>query len=213
MEDLKDIIAENLTHLRTQAGLTQLQLAEMLNYSDKAVSKWERGEAVPDVRTLVQLASIYNISLDDIVRADAARKKVRPKLSIAKKRLLVTLLSVALVWFVATAAFTLFYFIAATEQYAYMAFVVAPFAMSVVMLVFSILWGNELSTALACSLVLWTAALIFHIFVITFTDFKKIYLLYVAAAVFEVLIILWFVFRKITHKSRLAQKSSGKKKK
>ena len=42
MDELKEIIAKNLTELRTCAHLTQLQLAEMLNYSDKAVSKWER---------------------------------------------------------------------------------------------------------------------------------------------------------------------------
>lgn len=47
MEDLKEIIAKNLTQLRTHAQLTQIQLAEKLNYSDKAVSKWERGEAIP----------------------------------------------------------------------------------------------------------------------------------------------------------------------
>ena len=52
MDELKEIIAKNLTELRTCAHLTQLQLAEMLNYSDKAVSKWERGEAVPDIRVL-----------------------------------------------------------------------------------------------------------------------------------------------------------------
>ena len=46
MEDLKDVIAKNLVELRTEAKLTQLQLAEMLNYSDKAVSKWGRGEAI-----------------------------------------------------------------------------------------------------------------------------------------------------------------------
>ena len=68
MSDLKEIIAANLTRLRQEVGLTQLQLADMLNYSDKAVSKWERGESIPDLRVLIQLAEIYHITLDDIVR-------------------------------------------------------------------------------------------------------------------------------------------------
>ena len=89
MDELKEIIAKNLTELRTCAHLTQLQLAEMLNYSDKAVSKWERGEAVPDIRVLKKLADIYNITVDDII-TDGAGKKAKPKLNIGKKRLLVT---------------------------------------------------------------------------------------------------------------------------
>ena len=53
IDDIKDIIAENLVRFRTKANLTQVQLAELLNYSDKAVSKWERGESVPDIRVLM----------------------------------------------------------------------------------------------------------------------------------------------------------------
>ena len=72
-EDIKEIIAENLLRFRTQANLTQAQLAEMLNYSDKAVSKWERGESIPDIRVLMQIAGIYNIKLDDLVTRPAER--------------------------------------------------------------------------------------------------------------------------------------------
>ena len=49
MEDLKQIFAENLSALRKKKGWTQMELAERLHYSDKAVSKWERGESLPDV--------------------------------------------------------------------------------------------------------------------------------------------------------------------
>ena len=85
MDELKETIAKNLVELRTQARLTQLQLAEKLNYSDKAVSKWERGEAIPDIRVLIKLAEIYNITVDDIL-TDSAAKKVKPKMHIGKKR-------------------------------------------------------------------------------------------------------------------------------
>ena len=101
MSDLKEIIAANLTRLRQEVGLTQLQLADMLNYSDKAVSKWERGESIPDLRVLIQLAEIYHITLDDIVR-EQPEKVVKPKLNLAKRRLLISLLSAGLVWVVAT---------------------------------------------------------------------------------------------------------------
>ena len=77
MNDIKDTIAKNLTELRTRAGFTQLQLAEKLNYSDKAVSKWERGEAVPDLRVLVKLSEIYGVTVDDMSRAIRSPKESR----------------------------------------------------------------------------------------------------------------------------------------
>jgi transcriptional regulator with XRE-family HTH domain len=54
MRDVRQIIADNLIELRKVNKLTQLELAEKLNYSDKAISKWERGESLPDVEILCQ---------------------------------------------------------------------------------------------------------------------------------------------------------------
>ena len=53
--DIKENFAKNLTNFRKQANLTQVELAEKLNYSDKAVSKWERGESIPDLYALKTL--------------------------------------------------------------------------------------------------------------------------------------------------------------
>lgn len=202
MDELKETIAENLIHLRTQAKLTQMQLADMLNYSDKAVSKWERGEAVPDLRVLIQLARIYGITVDDIVTPKAAEKKIKPKMNLGKKRLLITLLSVGLVWFCATVLFMIFYFITNTADKAYLVYIVAPCASAIILTVFSVKWGNRITNAISSSLTLWTAVLIFHIFTATFSDFTKIYFLYIVASVFEVLIILWFVFRWVTKRKK-----------
>ena len=62
--ELKLISASNLINLRTAAGLTQAELGAMINYSDKNVSKWERGEAIPDAYVLTQLAEIFHVSVD-----------------------------------------------------------------------------------------------------------------------------------------------------
>ena len=61
------IIAKNLANLRKQAKMTQQELAEKLNYTDKAVSKWERGEALPDILVLKQLADMYGVKVDDFL--------------------------------------------------------------------------------------------------------------------------------------------------
>lgn len=194
--DLKENIAKNLVELRTQAKLTQLQLAEMLNYSDKAVSKWERGEAIPDLRVLIRLSEIYGISLDDIVKGESVAPKVQPKRRISGVRAFIVAMAAVLVWFVATLVFMLFYFIIPTHEYAYLVFVVAPLPTAIVFTVFSALWGNRLSNAVACSCILWSCALIIHVFVWKFApSFKEIYFVWIVAAVFEILIILWFSYR------------------
>ena len=61
----QDLLAKNLAYYRKASGLTQLELAEKFNYSDKSVSKWERGEGFPDVFVLKSLADFYGITIDD----------------------------------------------------------------------------------------------------------------------------------------------------
>ena len=194
-EDLKDIIAANLIRLRQGAGLTQLQLAEMLNYSDKAVSKWERGESIPDLRVLIRLAQLYHISLDDIVSVQP-EKVVKPKLNLKKKRLLVTLLAVGLVWVIATGVFMILYYTPVTK-YAYLSYVIAPLCSFIVFTVFSALWGTKFTTFLSCSGIVWSIALIVHVNIYLFTTGVPIWPCYVVAAAIQVLFALWFYFRKV----------------
>ena len=64
MVDLKLIIASNIIKLRTDAGMTQSDLGEKLNYSDKSISKWERAESLPDANVLKQMGEIFGVSMD-----------------------------------------------------------------------------------------------------------------------------------------------------
>ena len=66
-EKLKVQIGANIALYRKRAGLTQAGLAAKLNYSDKAISKWERGESIPDVITLLTLAEQFEISVNDLL--------------------------------------------------------------------------------------------------------------------------------------------------
>ena len=67
-EKLKKQIGANIASYRKHLGLTQAGLAEKLNYSDKAVSKWERGESVPDVLTLINIAELFEITVNDLLQ-------------------------------------------------------------------------------------------------------------------------------------------------
>lgn len=72
MDQLKPIIARNIAALRQAAGMTQLDLAEALHYSDKAVSKWERGESVPDVSVLKHIADLFHVTVDSLLQDSPA---------------------------------------------------------------------------------------------------------------------------------------------
>ena len=75
MPYIKNNIAQNITELRLLNDMTQLQLGEKLNYSDKTVSKWERGESTPDIEVLVELADLFGVTVDSLVRSDSITDK------------------------------------------------------------------------------------------------------------------------------------------
>ena len=112
-EKLKNQIGANIAAYRKRAGWTQAGLAEKLNYSDKAVSKWERGESVPDVLTLMTLAEKLGVTVNDLLidpnalpdnpgKVEKTMGKVVEKAlkRKANKRIILGLSSL-LVWFVA----------------------------------------------------------------------------------------------------------------
>ena len=68
--ELKKIIGKNITNLRKSRRLTQLELANELNYSDKAISKWENGDSLPDIETLQNVAKYFDVTLDFLVSED-----------------------------------------------------------------------------------------------------------------------------------------------
>ena len=102
--EINQKIAKNLTHYRKEAGLTQAELAEKINYSDKSVSKWEQGNGIPDVYILLQLAKLYNVSLNDLVGEETPQSKAKAEKTKGLK-IMIILLSSGIVWLVATCVF------------------------------------------------------------------------------------------------------------
>ena len=74
-DNIEHNIAVNIKELRTNASLTQSELGDKISYSDKTVSKWENGSSVPDINALCALAEVFGITLDDIVKENAAMKQ------------------------------------------------------------------------------------------------------------------------------------------
>ena len=103
MDDLKVITASNIIKLRTQAGMTQLELAEKLNYSDKSVSKWERAESMPDAYVLKRMSEIFGVSVDYLLSAHDEWKPAAPEQTISSR--VVTTIAIVGIWTAALLAF------------------------------------------------------------------------------------------------------------
>lgn len=109
MKDIRSTISKNLAMLRKEKGLTQVDLAQMLNYSDKAVSRWEHGDTLPDVNVLCELCDFYGITLNDLISDDCELKKAEAKRFTKEMnayKVWRSILSTSIVWLLATIIYT-----------------------------------------------------------------------------------------------------------
>ena len=197
--DFKKNIAENLTHYRNLFGMTQAELAEKLSYSDKSVSKWERGEGVPDIFVLKNLADMYGISVDDFF-SDTPKKIESPKVQKSRNKILTAFLSAGLVWFVATMVFVILRmilgFLEIYDAHQWIVFIYAIPITAIVILVLSEVWKTRIFSFLSVSLLIWGVALSIHLTSHLFlTQIPDASLVYLIPAVLQVMVILWYILR------------------
>ena len=196
MKDIKTIVAKNIAELRQAKGMTQLGLAEKLNYSDKAVSKWEHGDSLPDISVLVGIADLFGVELDYLVRAEHTKEEIeketkhKPKYSFG----VITAVSILLVWFIAMLVFVLISLITTEFTYQWMAFIYAVPVSMVVWLVLNSIWFNKRRNYFIISLLMWTSFVALHLSILPLGyDIWLIYLLGVPA---QIIIGLWSVIKK-----------------
>lgn len=190
MADLKPIIAKNISRLRTSRGMTQIELAEKLNYSDKAISKWERGESVPDIAVLKDIADMFDVSLDYLVN-DNEQEKTTPTIcneSIRKyNRGFIAGMSVLLVWLIATLIFVTLEISVANIKGHWMTFVFAMPVSFIVWLVFNSLWFNRKHNFLIVSLLMWSVLAILFMTL----SIPNSWLIFVLGVPGQIIIVLW----------------------
>ena len=163
MNDIKSVVAKNIAALRQQNGMTQLELAEKLNYSDKAVSKWEHAESMPDISVLVEIAELFEVPLDYIVKSEHEQEKTPIRKSNAKyTHGIITAISVMFVWFAAVCVFVICSLIAG-YSYKWLTFIYAPAVSSIVWLVLNSIWFNRRRNYLIITLLMWSVLAALHI--------------------------------------------------
>lgn len=206
-EKLKKQIGINIVSYRKRQGLTQAGLAEKLNYSDKAVSKWERGESAPDVLTLMQLAELFDVTVNELledpnalpeelgkverVMEKAVAKTLKRK---ADKRIILGL-STILVWFVA-----LFLFVVISSldiPKSWVAFIYAIPANAIVLLSLRSAWKDFRWNRALISAIMWGGLLSVYLSLLLFlhVNIWKLFLLGIPG---QAAILLWFkMYRKV----------------
>ncbi len=159
-EELPRVTARNIASLRTSRKMTQLELGELLSYSDKAISKWERGEAVPDAYVLLELSRIFGVSVDWILSPHSEETPPAPLNTKSTRRLAIALLSFFGVFAAATVAFAL---LATFDIFLWQLFIYVLPAALIVLIVFNSLWGQRHRNYLLSALLLFSILLSFYI--------------------------------------------------
>lgn len=187
MENVKEIISENLVKLRKEHKLTQLELATKLNYSDKAISRWENGEVTPDVETLINICALYEISLDDIVKKQENSKNLTKQYKFQlRNKLIITLLSISLVWFIATLVFVYAQLI--MQKFVWQVFILAVPITCIVGIVFNAIWGKRQLMFPIISILVWSLLTSIYIQLL---PVYNLYLIFFLGIPLQVAIILW----------------------
>ena len=176
--------------------MTQIELAEKLNYSDKAISKWERGESIPDITVLKAIADLFGVTVDYLITSehdgnDCERNRIDPEKALHRKRkhAMITGMSVILVWVIATVLFVILD-VALNGTYAhFLTFAYAVPTSCIVWLIFNSMWHNRRWNYAIISLMVWTLLASVHLSAIACgVNLWQIYLLGIPG---QIIILLW----------------------
>lgn len=201
MQELKFVIAKNIQALRQQKGMTQAELAGKLNYSDKSVSKWERGESLPDITVLKSVADLFEVSLDYLVEEEHVEMTVSPGLSKEisdgrKKRnyYIITATSIFIVAIIASLLYVILAMVYPGTGYPWLCYAYAVPVAMIVWLVFNSIWFNPHLNFMIVSMMIWSllAALYFTFFVQGY----RIWLILLLGIPIQIIIWMWSNLRK-----------------
>ncbi len=199
-DDLKTVIATNIAELRKKNGMTQQELAAKLNYTDKAISKWERAESVPDVMILKQIADMFGVTVDYLLcgvheeplsavkeKTDTDDRKTRQSV---RTRGFVTGMSVLLIWIAALVLFIVFDTASLDARSNWVVFACAVPASFIVWLVMNTIWFNRRRNYLIISLLMWSVLSLIYIPVLLFAH-RNLWLIFSLGIPGQAIIIMW----------------------
>ena len=185
-QELRRAIGKNIAAYRKAHGDTQAQLAEKLNYSDKAVSKWERGESMPDVYVLSCIGELYGVSVGTLIGEQKPELQASPYL-----HFYIFLLSAALCYVISTALIVAFE-IADVPFNTWLFFLYGSTAVAVLAVIFTMLWWGLWWQLGAWSSLIWLGGLTVYLTV----PGGKMAKMFLTCAALQVAVVIWTFFRR-----------------
>jgi transcriptional regulator with XRE-family HTH domain len=200
--ETKDIIAANITGLRKKAGMTQAELANRLGFTDKAVSKWERGLSLPDAPTLKELAVLFGVDVNYLFEPhvydpldEESEKKLRKKEIVVKTIYIVSLFLISTI-LVAILLSTIADIYDETAKIRAYLFILPSLAFLALLL--NILFGhNARMTRILASVLTWALADALYYFL-----GHRLILIFAIAAVIQIAIIIFPKLNPLTRKKK-----------
>lgn len=199
MNKLRDIIAANLIYLRKKNNFTQQELASKINYSDNAISRWERGEVIPTIETLEILAAFYGINVQDLLDAQFLASHDKPQSGLVLKRIFIALFSISIVWFIAIISYI--YIDMFKESFgdnaknSWLLFIAALPVSTLVGVFYNRMWGTKLLDLIAWSLFAWTLLTTIYLYFLAVTS-QYFWLIFILGVPAQVALILWYFIRR-----------------
>lgn len=192
LDDLKVTTAANIINLRTKACLTQAELGELLNYSDKSISKWERAEAIPDAYVLKRMGEIFGVTVDYLLKSHDEWKQVSEREEIRRYRTgIVTTIAIAGIWTIALLVFIICWMF---DIMAWMIFLYAVPVSLVTLLTLNSLWEDGKHNALIIGALIFSIIIVVYFTFLLFGyNFWQIFILLVPA---ELILFLCFRVKK-----------------
>lgn len=198
MEDIKEIISQNIAAIRKKRKLTQVELSEKLNYSDKAISRWEKGESLPDIETLHKLSEILEVPVASFFEENAFAEQEMPKKNTnLPNKIMVAVLSCLVVWIVATILYVYIYTYSNIKYW--QAFIWAIPVMTILLRYYNKIWGWAKVSIFLHSVTLWSLVAAIYC---QFLDYN-IWIMFLLGALLQVIIVLNHFIKPIKSDSKL----------
>ncbi len=208
-KDVSKIIGKNLLTLRKSRKLTQLELADKFNYSDKSISKWETGESLPSIEVLYDLSRFYNVSLDSLTRdepiiaEELPKKKEKDKMFPSK--LIITLLAFTSVWLLATVLFVCVQIV--FNRSLGMIFMWAVPLSCIVLIIFNGIWGKPYLLFYILTVLIWSTLVSIHLQLSNY----GLWIIYILGIPLQIVVILWGALIKKPSKRQIRKRNENSK--
>ncbi len=189
MSELKQIIAKNLIDLRKRKRYTQSDLANILQYSDKSISKWEKGDSLPDIEVLYSICNLYNVTLDYLTHEGSyeEKKEYHIKHAYARNKIIIVGLIVSLIWLCSISIYA--YFLSYSNNNIWPVFVWAFPPTFLILIIFNSIWGRKKWKFPIITFLTWTTIVSIFLQFLYFN--QNVWPIFLIGIPLQIAIILW----------------------